>query len=588
MAYDDLSANGSDSGLTGVDSSYEVIATDNGKTIEVKFEIIPDAKSYGFGTSQKNVKQFTTSELKFVSGGYYSATIDKSSSVFTDNKKASRDAGNITFGIFASAAPAPEENNWLRVKTVSVELNLTDAPDFSVTSRKKDSVIISANTETVNGGMEYKIEYGSESSLTFGSSELPYEIKNFGTAAQILTISHRYAGTTEYSAQTQSLNVPEYDEREGEIVAVPASDGSIKTSNLTEGYENIGIFPVSNGVLSSDPIYTQPYDDSPSITFDKTAVFGEGFYAGDLRVVLYNSSVSDKDAVLSPIVNYESELTYSQWNVGKQIFNAIIPISDKLSVSSVSVEGNDNITAEIDTDGNIRISSKFRTINSEAPQVGTLVSNTFYSVTLTLSTANNKNITKTIEFTTESFDGEYIWESGSLQFAVVANSTKVPAKSSFGYYIYVSENDKDNTDKRTDLRLAPIVDESADESPINNVPYANAPAAYIWNNNKWNKLINSTGKVKSVKSITNNETASIDSLSTTVVSVAEALGKEATTKTTMDFYETVDGICYLIFYNKIQGSGLVANIGNGALRKNESYRPEKFETSEFHYALQLQ
>lgn len=589
MPYDEL---GDASNSLPFDrETYEISASDDGEYIEVKFEIIPKAKSYGYGATSKDVKRISEENLTF-SDGYYVAKIEKNDPVFSSDDTpaaASRAAaGNLSVIIFASSNSTPS-NDWVMVKSVDVELSLTTAPDFTTSNRKEDSVILKANSESIAGGMEYKVDYGTGKSVTFSSSNLPYTLEGIGTDALTLTVSHRYAGTSEYSAQTQTLTVSEYDPRQGAIITdINEVDGSIKASNLEAGHNYVGIFSVgADGKLASTPIYKQTYSGD-SVTFDKTVVFGEGFYAGKIKVVLYNNSSADEDAVLGDEKEYVSPIEKVNEKIGRQSYSVTIPVSDKISVSNVTVSGNSNITASIDSDGNIQINTNYKTINAEAPQVGTLESKREYNFNLNISVSGYRQISKSIAFTTKSFDGEYIWERGSMQFAVVVDSLNVPSASDFEYYIFVSENDVLNTDKRTDLRLAPLVDESAGEPAVNNTPYSNAPEAYIWNNNKWNSKINGIGKVESVKSIENKETNSCDSFSTTVVSVAAMLGVEATTKTTIDLYETFDGKCYLIFYNKIQGSGFTVNQGNNALNKNPSPDSSRFEKDEYYYALELQ
>ena len=353
MPYDDLS---SSPGLEFIREEYEISAQDNGSEIEVKFAVIPDAKSYGYGTSSDYVVPFSTNELKFDSG-YYITTIDKKSGVFKSESSplAKRDAGKLSFIIFASREVAPEDN-WIIVKSVDVELSLTEAPDFTTSNRKEDSVILKANSESIAGGMEYKVDYGTGKSVTFSSSNLPYTLKGIGTDALTLTVSHKYAGTSEYSAQTQTLTVSEYDPRQGAIITdINEVDGSIKASNLEAGHNFVGIFSVgADGKLASTPIYKQTYSGD-SVTFDKTVVFGEGFYAGKIKVVLYNNSSADEDAVLGEEKEYVSPIEKVNEKIGRQSYSVTIPVSDKISVSNVSVSGNSNITASIDSDGNIII-----------------------------------------------------------------------------------------------------------------------------------------------------------------------------------------------------------------------------------------
>ena len=565
--------------------SYEISASDDGEYVEVRFEVIPKAKSYGYGATSKSITRFSESDLSF-SDGYYVARIAKTDEVFssesTETVASRASAGNLSVIIFASANNSPSDD-WVMVKSVDVELTLTTAPDFSASDRKKDSVVLKANSESISGGMEYKVDYGTES-VTFSSSNLPYTLEGIGTDALTLTVSHKYAGTSDYGTQTQSITVSAYDERQGAIETEVGSDGSIKASNLTSGYSNIGIFSVSSdGTLSSSPIYSQAYS-SNSVTFNKTATFGEGFYAGKIRVVLYNNSINDADAILSAEIDYESPLEKTNENIGRQSYSVTIPVSDRLSVSNVSVSGNSNIVASLDDNGNILIASNYKTINSEAPMVGTLVSNTTYNIELVFDILGYGSFKKNLTFTTDSFSGYYKWSAGSLSFEVTV-SDEVPSKSTYTYYIYINENGT----TREDLRVSPIIDKSNEES-FTSCSYDDAPAAYKWNNEKWNSLADkSTGKVKTVSSIDPIPSESTDILITEVTSIAQMLSAKAVTRTEFEFLETIDGKNYLLFYNKIVGGDSFAmDIGNGALNKNPSAEKSRFEIDPYHYALELQ
>ena len=586
MPYDEL---GDASNSLPFDrETYEISASDDGEYIEVKFEVIPKAKSYGYGATSKNVIRFSETNLTF-SEGYYVAKIDKNDPVFsledTPATASRAAAGNLSVIIFASSNSTPS-NDWVMVKSVDVELSLTTAPDFTTSNRKEDSVILKANSESITGGMEYKVDYGTGKSVTFSSSELPYTLKGIGTDALTLTVSHRYAGTSEYSAQTQTLTVSEYDPRQGAIITdINEVDGSIKASNLEAGHNFVGIFSVgADGKLASTPIYKQTYSGD-SVTFDKTVVFGEGFYAGKIRVVLYNNSSTDEDAVLGEEKEYKSPIEKVEEKIGKQSYSVIIPISDKISVTEpkLSAGTDSNIKTELTSDGNVRIWA----------DAGTLISRTKYSVGLTINTSAG-NFPADFEFTTGSFAGNYLWETSvsksgnyAKQFAVIVEET--PVGSAMNYYVYTSPDDVYFTNPDGDytikayekLRISPLFDENVSQG----MPYSSAPRPYIWNNEKWNSsdIVPDSFDSYSGKIETKDYTTSVVRSTATFI-----ISTWVDTSTSIKFVETNDG-CYLVFYNKITEGKMSIGVseGNKALLKNPGPYDD-LNSDEYHYALKLQ
>ena len=307
--------------------------------------------------------------------------------------------------------------------------------------------------------------------------------------------------------------------------------------------------------MASTPIYKQTYSGD-SVTFDKTVVFGEGFYAGKIRVVLYNNSSTDEDAVLGEEKEYKSPIEKVEEKIGKQSYSVIIPISDKISVTEpkLSAGTDSNIKTELTSDGNVRIWA----------DAGTLISRTKYSVGLTINTSAG-NFPADFEFTTGSFAGNYLWETSvsksgnyAKQFAVIVEET--PVGSAMNYYVYTSPDDVYFTNPDGDytikayekLRISPLFDENVSQG----MPYSSAPRPYIWNNEKWN----SSDIVPD----------SFDSYSGKIET------KDYTT-------------CYLVFYNKITEGKMSIGVseGNKALLKNPGPYDD-LNSDEYHYALKLQ
>ena len=571
MAYTDLS--GTSNSLPINRDEYVLEAVDDGDFIEVRFQIIPEAQVYGYGTSSKNVISFNKTDLTF-SDGYYTARIDKSSDVFTPAASSSvrkASAGKLTVLIFASPDTSLSDG-WIFVKSIDVSLSLNNAPNLSFSARKKDSVVLSDRSGSSNSELTYQVTVNGEKSIEFDASQLPYTLNGIGEEAVSLTVSHKYTGTDTYGELTQSIAIPAYDPRESDIGLTIESDGSVTVSDLpADSFKTIGLFSVAPD-NSLSLIESLPYPtDNSSISFS-SEVLGSGFYAGNIRAVVYNESTDEATALLSAIVPYEREIDRSNEKIGRQSYSISIPISEKLQLSS------DMIKVSGATDS---FSFENNCINISIP-AGKLLSRSDYSVKISIDVPNYGAVVKDLKFTTESFEGNYVWSYGSLQFAVIVENA--PAGSKYNYYVFTSPDDiafKDTEYKK--LRISPIF-ENDSELPSGGVAYSDAPEAYRWNNEKWNSSSYTPSTFNWVSSSINSK----DSVSADTSSTAKAMGlsMEAVTTTSIDFKEKDDGTCILLFFNKItDGDGLAVSIGNGALRTNKNPQPSNFESSEYHYGL---
>ena len=596
MSYADLSE--SNTGIVFDAETYVVTAEDTGEVIQITFPLIYEIKVYGYGYDVDNVTKFEN--LSFSNSGSvstYTATISKEEIFGNDNESGTtiRSGASSSITIYASKKTEPED--WIPLKSVEVELSLKTAPNLSITERTKDSVSLEASSEALSGGMEYKISYGDK---TEEFNKFPHEIKGVGAEAFTVTVSHRYAGTEEWGELTQTISVPEFDIREGAIdISIDKATGSIIASKLSDysgNYAKIGIFAVESD-NSLTELYSEPFTGtSDTMTFDNETVFG-GFYAGKIRVVLFDESSSESTACLSSWKEYEIDLMLLLLNerIGKQNYSVILPVSPKFNISSIEIP-NDKFESAL-SEGNILIKSKLKTVLSGSPMVGVLESNTDYSIDITIHTASDTKIVKSLPFATESFAGEYIWGpkgSGNVtQFAVYVQDKKngnslygsVPAESKYGYYIFASVNDENNVEnKETNIRLMPLVDESIGEPFENGCSYDEAPYPYRWNNLKWNSMASSPlGKVTNVNKIESNETDSKDKFSSIVESKAALSSSPSTTQTDFSFYETESGDSYLVFSNKI-----IEGMGDSFLNLNKTSPKEYFEEDEHFYTLTLQ
>ena len=572
MPYEDLS---DDSNSISIDrNDYEIEATENGDYIEVKFQSISNARSYGYGLSSDNVTKLSLSELTF-SGGYYTVKISKD--IFSSNTEStpvtqSRAAGGkFSIIMFASTSSTPSDD-WILLKSVDVALSLTIAPNLNVSNRHEDSVVFDARSEAVSGGMTYSISYGENKTVQFDSSELPYTLEGVGSEAFEITVSHKYTGTSSYYDQTQTLSVPEFDERQADIDMTLNADGSISLSGIPENALKMANYAVVS--VGSDGKFTSIHSAKNNLSGSATLssdVFGEGFYAGTIRIAFYNNSPDDSSSVISPSIDYAADVNKLKKNekIGKQSYSVSIPVSDLLGLN----DGNIKVSGISDVSIEKSFENDMLNISIGA---GQLISKTKYSLTISFEIPSYGTVTRTLDFTTGSFAGTlYEWRyDNSNQFAVIVEDA--PAGSPFNYYVYTSPSDiKYNGQK---LRLSPLYEHDED-LPDGGVSYSDSPEAYKWNNSKWNNSGINPSSLNDIRTTIINKdytSAEVDS---------SASGFDVTTTTSVQFKETEDAL-YLIFYNYITGGdSLGVTFGRKELASNPDADPAKFETSDYHFAL---
>ena len=572
MEYKDLGTSASPS-LSFDRDDYQLEASDSGEEIEIRFEAIPDARSYGYGTGSGTIYRFTEDEISF-SSGYYSARISKSSPVFTPASSAVRigDAGRLSLIIFASPLVDPE-NDWIIVKAADVELSLSSAPALSYSSRTENSIILEDKSGS-QPGITYSVSSGETALAEFTSSELPYMLEGIGTEALTLTIQHKYTGTEDFSDLTQTMDIPEYDIRQSDIV-ISASDGTISVSNLPVGeYKAIGLYQVSADG-SMNELGTIQYDGTGGERTFPSDVFGEGFYAASIRAAVYNESKDEETALLSEIISFERDVELLDEKIGRQSYSVFVPVSPLLGISADNIKVSGASAAVSVTEGGILIQCAARS----------LVSRTDYALSVIFDIPSYGKVSKEISFRTESFEGEYIWQAsasgGAEQFAVLVENAPDGAKGN--YYIYTSPSDvKFKSEEYQKLRINPLYEHDSD-LPSDGVSYNEAPEAYRWNNTKWNNTSNKPDRLTSIHTTYKTK----DYASADVGS--KALGFSVVTTSSTEFIEKEDGTCLMVFYNKMtDGSSIAVNMGNKALLKNPAPDQSDFELDEYHYALVLQ
>ena len=567
MPQEDLS---DDSASISIDrNEYIFEAQEDGDYVTVKFQSVLNARSYGYGISSNNVKQFSTAELSF-SNGYYTAKVSKdvfSSEPAAAAKALSKSGGRFSLAIFASTSITPS-NDWIVLKSVDVALSLDSAPNITVYERGEDSVTLNSRNEAVTGAMTYRISYGEGKTAEFDSSEMPYTITDTGSESFDVKVSHKYTGSALYSNLTQDLTVPKYDPRQADIKIEITDDGSLALSDIPEDKtNNLSSYAIVQSdaegklVLISESVTNNL---SGSAIIDSSLI-GDGFFAGTIRVAFFNNDVNDEETVISGAIDYESELNSLKTNeiCGKQSYSVSIPISEKLDLSESDITASGISTATV----NKSLKDNILTLSIDA---GGLYSKTAYTIDVTFNVPSYGKVTKTIDFTTASFAGNYEWKyNDDNQFAVIVEDA--PAGSKFNYYVYTSPADKDYSGEK--LRLSPLFE---NDSEISNTDYNDSKlAAYRWNNRKWNTTSMNPDSVTSITTTINNK----DYVSSIVIS--NAIGMSVTTKTDMRYREKSDGTCYLVFYNEITSGGIAASY----LKTNPSPNPDNFENNKYTYAL---
>ena len=563
MVYEDLS---SDNSSISIDrNEYTIEAAESGDCIEVTFPSVPGARSYGYGLSSLDVTKFSKSELSF-SSGCYTANISRDIFSSDDGAEASRaSGGRFSIVLFASTRQEPSATDWIILNAVDVALSLGIAPNLTIAERGESSIVLDARSEAISGNMAYMVSYGDGRSAAFESSDLPYMIEGVGTEPFDITVSHKYIGTGAYCDQVQQLAVPEYDPRQADISIVIQEDGSISLSDIpaeADALSNLGVVSVgSDGTLSL--LHSQMNNVSGTAALDGS-VFGQGFYVGSVRVVFYNNDPNDEDAIISSAIDYEAELSAVKTDerIGRQSYSVSIPVSDKLGLSDADITVSGIPGAEIEksfADDVLRISIR----------AGELLSRTAYSLDISFNIPSYGKITKSLDFTTASFEGSYEWKyDASNQFAAIVEPA--PEGSRYNYYVYTSPLDIKYSGEK--LRLSPLFENDGDAS---NLDYGDENLkAYRWNNEKWNT---SGMKPDSLSKITTT-IKDKDSVSADVVS--KALGISVTTKTEIFFREKEDGSCYMVFHNEI-----TSGPGGSYLRENPSPNQENFEESPYYYSL---
>ena len=202
-------------------------------------------------------------------------------------------------------------------------------------------------------------------------------------------------------------------------------------------------------------------------------------------------------------------------------------------------------------------------------EIGKLVSNTNYSLSVTYTLPDGTSATKNEVIKTDSYVGTYAWlgyPSDGVRSAFWVDVKESP-EGDYPYYITISETDPAYDGNK--YQVMPLIDDTLPSyAPIEgNIKYSDTSKefmkAYRWNAKKWNKTTMSPSEWRP-------ESTEIVGDSVTSIVYSKAMGMNLYTKTQFSF-RYVDGKKELVFTNK--GEGANAGFVNMGLFTNKNPSP---------------
>ncbi len=547
-------------------ASEAVVEVVSGNSISVSFSPVPYARGYGYQLSDGGgYKDLVSSELTF-SNGLISFTISEDLQMAGD--------------VFIYAVDG-RTGNTVQIASASYTLSLNNiAPDVYISERGENFVELRTGTDNAESFF-YMVnikEAGNpddpgENHFFFNTSEFRIEELKRNTAYTAV-VSHSLDGT-DYSAQTTTLSIPEYDETKQAAIDFSISDDVLMADNI-EG--------------SSVTLYKKiNLNDSD----DKAVAVKNDISVSDGSVRIESSSLPSlesgyfyfaSDTSFSNVIEYTVPVTVKRITNNWKSANLEIDFASDASTafSSLTVSGGGRNASAKYTDSGVRIEN--------------LDSNTSYpAVTLSFRPDSGLNSESVIvELETQSFAGTYEW-TGDLvdgdrntNFKVVVTDQKagtdtypaVPETSIYPYYVYF-DSDPESGDKsiigqglaNQSLRILPLVDSSAGENGATAASQVNMDnpgelrkqnEAYKANNKKWNASPFSPSRW--YIDIADNEPDERDIIETVTQSFAIIL--TAPTTTTFEFMEAeLSGKTLpVVKFKNTSSSSLVRNY----LRKNSA------------------
>lgn len=547
-------------------ASEAVVEVVSGNSISVSFSPVPYARGYGYQLSDGGgYKDLVSSELTF-SNGLISFTISEDLQMAGD--------------VFIYAVDG-RTGNTVQIASASYTLSLNNiAPDVYISERGENFVELRTGTDNAESFF-YMVnikEAGNpddpgENHFFFNTSEFRIEELKRNTAYTAV-VSHSLDGT-DYSAQTTTLSIPEYDETKQAAIDFSISDDVLMADNI-EG----------NSVTLYKKINLNDSDD-------KAVAVKNDISVSDGSVRIESSSLPSlesgyfyfaSDTAFSNVIEYTVPVTVKRITNNWKSADLEIDFAADASTafSSLTVSGGGRNASAKYTDSGVRIEN--------------LDSNTSYpAVTLSFRPESGLNSESVIvELETQSFSGTYEW-TGNLvdgdrntNFKVVVTDQKagtdtypaVPETSIYPYYVYF-DSDPESGDKsiigqglaNQSLRILPLVDSSAGENGATAASQVNMDnpgelrkqnEAYKANNKKWNASPFSPSRW--YIDIADNEPDERDIIETVTQSFAIIL--TAPTTTTFEFMEAeLSGKTLpVVKFKNTSSSSLVRNY----LRKNSA------------------
>lgn len=548
---------------TASEAAVEVVS---GNSISVSFSPVPYARGYGYQLSDGNgYHDIASSELHF-SNGLISFTIS--------------DVSQMAGDVFIYAVDG-RTGNTVQIASASYTLSLNNiAPDVYISERGENFVELRTGTDNAESFF-YMVnikEAGNpddpgENHFFFNTSEFRIEELKRNTAYTAV-VSHSLDGT-DYSAQTTTLSIPEYDETKQAAIDFSISDDVLMADNI-EG----------NSVTLYKKINLNDSDD-------KAVAVKNDISVSDGSVRIESSSLPSlesgyfyfaSDTAFSNVIEYTVPVTVKRITNNWKSADLEIDFAADASTAfnSLTVSGGGRNASAKYTDSGVRIEN--------------LDSNTSYpAVTLSFRPESGLNSESVIvELETQSFSGTYEW-TGNLvdgdrntNFKVVVTDQKagtdtypaVPETSIYPYYVYF-DSDPESGDKsiigqglaNQSLRILPLVDSSAGENGATAASQVNMDnpgelrkqnEAYKANNKKWNASPFSPSRW--YIDIADNEPDERDIIETVTQSFAIIL--TAPTTTTFEFMEAeLSGKTLpVVKFKNTSSSSLVRNY----LRKNSA------------------
>ena len=203
-----------------------------------------------------------------------------------------------------------------------------------------------------------------------------------------------------------------------------------------------------------------------------------------------------------------------------------------------------------------------------------LDSNTSYRLSIDFVTTEGGSYHFEKDIATKSFAGTYIWvnpdykETDGKRKAFEVVVTVPTTASNFQYWVYVSPDDPDNQEHKTDLRMLPLIDTNevitTHINPNSPGEYLKENESYMWNYRKWAKLEASINYW--YPSGTKGKNENYKDYVSTYVSTSSLT--DVQTRTSWLFRENIEGSPEIVFRNEGFGFAAIGMFSNENWKKD--------------------